>query len=106
MLRAAAGLDVVVWGTRDGGAAMPAPDGSWCAIAVTNFAVRASDGRAAVDGILRADGAGFALDVTRGSRIALSGVPASLRTMVGARVFWVGPPDRAPTAYGVLAPPR
>lgn len=105
-LRAAAGLHVVVWGTRANGAAMPAPDGSWCAFDVTEFAVRASDGRPALDGILRADGAGHALEVTRGARVPLTGVPATLRAMTGARIFWVGPTDRAPAAYGVLAQPR
>jgi hypothetical protein len=105
-LHAAAGLDVVVWGTRDDAGAAPMPAGGWCALAVQEFAVRGSAGLAATDGILRADGAGFALDVTRGARVPLANVPASLRPSIGARIFWVGPLDRAPAAYGVLSPPR
>lgn len=105
-LHAAAGLDVVVWGARDDAGAAPMPTGAWCALAVQEFAVRGSAGLAATDGILRADGAGFALDVTRGARVPLTNVPAVLRPKIGARIFWVGPLDRAPAAYGVLSPPR
>lgn len=107
-LHAAAGLDVVVWGARDdaGAAPMPAPAGGWCALAVQEFAVRGSAGLAATDGILRADGTGFVLEVTRGARAPLANVPAVLRPKLGARIFWVGPLDRVPAAYGVLSPPR
>ncbi len=103
---ALAGLEVTLWGAQSN-AAPPMVPGTSCAVHATRFAVRAADGVPAVDGILRRDGAGFTLELARGDRRALRGVPAVLRAHVGARIFWAGPLDRAPAAYGVLAePPR
>ena len=65
--------------------------------------MRAVDGFAAADGMLRIDGSSYALE-TDGARRPLRDVPATLRTQVGARIYWAGPLDRAPAAYGVLAP--
>ena len=101
-LRAAQGLEVTAWGTRDDKSVMPTPQGVRCGLIVSHFAVRAADGNAAVDGILRAEGSGFVIEVSGGERRALTGVPAALRSQVGARIFWVGPLDRPPSAYGVI----
>jgi hypothetical protein len=100
---ALAGLEVTVWGARRAPAA-PLP-GVACAIAVERYAVRAVDGIAAMDGVLRIDGGAYALETADGVRHALTAVPSALRSAVGARIYWVGPLDRAPAAYGVLAPP-
>lgn len=97
-----AGLEVTLWGSR-GNATPPTLPGVSCAFSATHYAVRAADGVAAVDGILRGDGARFTLELASGERRALRGVPAVLRTRVGARIFWAGPLDRAPATYGVLA---
>jgi len=97
------GLEAVLWGIRSTAAAPPMP-GTPCTVDVAAFAVRAVDGIAAVDGVLRTDGASFALETAPGTRRPLREVPAALRTQVGARIFWAGPLDRAPAAYGVLVP--
>ena len=96
------GLEVTLWGRRDLTAATMLP-GVSCSFAATRYAVRAVDGIAAVDGMLRIAGSSYALE-TDGARRPLRDVPATLRTQVGARIYWAGPLDRAPAAYGVLAP--
>jgi hypothetical protein len=95
------GLEVTLWGSRSNGA-QPMMPGATCAFDVTRFAVRAVDGIAAVDGLLRSDGTSFALETADGARLPLRDVPPSLRASVGARIYWAGPTDRAPAAYGVL----
>lgn len=97
------GLDVALWGTRDRASATMIP-GVTCTIAVTRYAVRAVDGMAAVDGTLRIAGAAYVIETADGMRRPLRDVPAMLRTKVGARIYWAGPLDRAPAAYGVLVP--
>ncbi|MHB8839172.1 MAG: hypothetical protein ACYC7F_09500 [Gemmatimonadaceae bacterium] len=98
-----AGLEVTLWGTRTTTTAATAP-GVTCAFDVAAFAVRAVNGIPAADGILRAVGSGFALELASGERKTLASVPAVLRAQVGARIYWAGPLDRAPEAYGVLEP--
>jgi hypothetical protein len=69
---------------------------------VTRYAVRAVDGVSAVDGVLRFDHAAFTLELASGQRLPLRDVPPRMQDWVGQRVYWVGPTDRAPTAYGLL----
>lgn len=97
------GLDVALWGARDHTSATMLP-GVACTVMVTRYAVRAVDGVAAMDGVLRAQGDAYVLETANGKRRPLRDVPAALRAQVGARVYWAGPLDRAPEAYGVLAP--
>lgn len=100
------GLDVTLWGARDRTAATMLP-GVACTVTVARYAVRAVDGVAATDGMLRAQGDAYALETSDGTRRALRDLPAPLRAQVGARIYWAGPLDRAPAAYGVLvAAPR
>lgn len=100
-LRAAAGLEVMVEGARSGTSdVLPI---ATPAFTVRRFAVRAVDGVAAVDGTLARDGERLVLQFADGRRVALVAPPAAFQDLVGARVFWVGPLDRAPSAYGVLA---
>jgi hypothetical protein len=75
-----------------------------CTFAVARYAVRGVDGIAAADGVLRAQGDAYALEAADGTRLPLRHVPEPLRAQVGARIYWAGPLDRAPAAYGVLAP--
>lgn len=95
------GLDVALWGTRDRATATMLP-GVTCTLVVARYAVRAVDGVAAVDGILRAVGDAYALETADGKRRPLRDVPTALRTQAGARIYWAGSLDRAPAAYGVL----
>lgn len=104
-LAAIDGLDVTLWGTRGAAPPASAPSGS-CGFAVSRFAVRAVGGVPAVDGVLRVNNGLYALEVGPGDMRSLSALPATLKTQVGARVYWVGPLDRAPQAYGILAPAR
>ncbi|MDP1889610.1 MAG: hypothetical protein Q8K55_01855 [Gemmatimonadaceae bacterium] len=97
------GLEVELWGRRDDASATMIP-GVACTFAAARYAVRAVDGVAAVDGILRADGPASAIETADGVRRPLRDVPSLLRTQAGARIYWAGPLDRAPAAYGVLAP--
>ena len=96
------GLEVTLWGRRDLTSATMMP-GVSCSFAAERYAVRAVDGIAAVDGMLRIAGSSYAIE-TEGARRPLRDVPATLRTQVGARIYWAGPLDRAPAAYGVLTP--
>jgi hypothetical protein len=100
-----AGLEVTLWGALTN-SAPPMLPGATCAISATRYAVRAADGVPTVDGVLRADGARFWIEFASGERRALRDVPAVLRRRVGARIFWAGPLDRAPSAYGVLQEAR
>ena len=52
-LRAAQGLEVTAWGTRDDNSVMPTPQGTRCGFVVSRFAVRAAEGNAALPGLLR-----------------------------------------------------
>lgn len=99
------GLEVTLWGRRDLVSATMLP-GVACTLAVARYAVRAVDGIVAVDGALRADGASYALETADGVRRPLRDVPSTLRAHVGARIYWAGPLDQPPAAYGVLAPAR
>lgn len=100
-LRAAAGLEVMVRGVRRGPSdALPVPT---VAFAVGSFSVRAVDGTAAVDGVLGRDGTRLTLRLADGSRVTLAAPPTALQELVGARIYWAGPFDRPPRAYGLLA---
>ena len=99
-LRAAAGLEVAIAGRPVGADADRT-------LRVEHFVVRAADGTAAHDGILRDSPHGVVLERVDRTRTVLPAVPAALRDQIGARIFWVGPLDRFPVAYGILrAAPR
>jgi hypothetical protein len=72
---------------------------------VEAFAVHAVDGVPAVDGILLLGRDGFALRRADGTVTALPLAPSTLAPLAGARIYWAGPLDRPPVAYGVLTPP-
>jgi hypothetical protein len=98
------GLEVVFWGARrDGPTVIP---GVSCTFSAERYAVRAADGVAATDGVLRRSGNAFVMELQSGAFSPLRDVPPSLRAQVGARIWWAGPLDHAPAAYGVLQPVR
>lgn len=102
-LRSADGLEVALFGQ------FGPPSGvtmSTAGFVITRFAVRAADGDAAIDGVLERSGEGFVLRLADGARLPLASVPEPLRTATGMRIFWVGPLDSAPRAYGVLGAAR
>ena len=104
VLRAAAGLEVMVRGVvlaPDGGA-RPVARFSANEFAVREFVVRRVNGVVAVDGVLERAGAGFALRLADGRLLTLTDLPVTLRDRIGGRIWWAGPLDRAPNAYGIL----
>lgn len=92
------GLEVVVRGERQAGGGLPGGD----AFRVESFAVRASGGVPAWDGILVREGERYLLATGDGRRLPLEHVPAELRGRVGARVWISGVPGRFPDAFGII----
>lgn len=99
LLRALAGLEVMVEGVRGAGVPIPLRP----SFLVRAFLVRAADGIEAFDGVLARDGDAFVLLTRDGARHPLPFVPPALRTHVGARIYLAGPLTAAPSAYGVIA---
>lgn len=99
LLRALAGLEVMVEGVRGAGAPAPLRP----SLLVRAFVVRAADGIEAHDGVLARDGDTFVLLTRDGARHPLPFIPPALRTQVGARIYLAGPLSAAPSAYGVIA---
>ena len=95
LLNRLAGLEVVIWGQRVPGDRFQ----------VGRFAVRASSGVPALDGVLGRNGRSAYLVTADGRRHAIARLPQALEGLVGARVWLAGPLDRAPDSFGVIAPP-
>ena len=72
---------------------------------VERFAALNVAGSPVVDGFIRNDGGRLVLETTNG-RIPLGNPPATLRGMIGARVWIAGPLDTGPNSYGVIVPAR
>ena len=102
-LRAAVGLEIMVRGVVLATDPTARPDAQF---AVVRFVVRRADGVAAQDGVLERDGTGYALRMADDRRASLTDVPLALRERIGARIWWAGPLDRAPIAYGILTTQR
>ncbi len=102
VLRAASGLEVVVFGRIGAPDADPRATRQFTA---QRMVVRAADGIPAQDGVLERDGARFVLRLADDRRLALPAIPDALRAQAGARIWWAGPTNRAPSAYGVLRTP-
>lgn len=99
VLRAASGLEVVVFGRIGAPDADPRATRQFTA---QRMVVRAADGIPTQDGILEREGARFMLRLADNRRLALPAIPDALRAQAGARIWWAGPTDRPPSAYGVL----
>lgn len=102
-LRAASGLEIMVRGIVLAPERESRPSARFHAV---RFLVRRADGVAAQDGVLEREGSGFVLRLDDGRRAPLVVVPTTLRERIGARIWWAGPLDRAPIAYGVLTARR
>jgi hypothetical protein len=94
LLRAVVGLEVMVRGT-------PAPGG----LGVRDLQVRASNGVAAVDGVLARRSGAYVLVTRDRGTLPVAHLPEALRGMVGGRVWLAGPLDRPPDSFGVLSEP-
>lgn len=94
-LRRVSGLEVVVRGRHAGPRVFD----------VANFAVRASNGVPAVDGILDVENGIFFLRLADGSRANIAITPVPLRGEIGSRVYLVGPLTGAVTGFGVIKDP-
>jgi hypothetical protein len=103
-LAAAEGLEVMVEGRRTAERDLLVAPGGAAVFQVQRFAVRASDGVEARDGVLREIDGAWYLETAPGVRQPIVGLPAALRGQAGARVFLVGTSAQAPQAFGVLRP--
>lgn len=102
-LNRATGLEVSVAGVlTDERNVTASPRGAFV-FQVRHFFVRAADGQPAVDGVLNYQNGTYFLVAANGVRRDVPNLPNALRSEVGARVFLVGPLDRAPSAFGILA---
>jgi hypothetical protein len=103
LLRGLAGVEVMLSGTLTDEKDMTARPGGAPVFRVDSFEVRAVEGLAAHDGVLETSDGVMNLRLASGERLAVRYLPSSLRGLHGARVYLVGPLDRAPAAYGIIA---
>ncbi len=105
-LRAAQGLEVRVTGRLARLDPLTDDAGASARLHVVSFRVLSSDGIPAVDGILGVSATGAPVLRTEDGteRVILGPLPPAWFTAQGARVYWVGPLDAAPVAYGMLRP--
>jgi hypothetical protein len=95
-IRAASGAEVWVRGRRV----------SERSFEVASYAVRSVDGVPAVTGTLRAEGDRIVLVSDDDRRHRIANPPATLRELVGGRVWVSGDLSTGITAYGILRRPR
>lgn len=103
MLERAAGLEVSIAGVLTAERNMMASPRGAPVFEVRHFFVRAADGQPAVDGVLNSQNGEYFVISANGVRHNTPNLPAALRGQIGARIFLVGPLDRAPAAFGILA---
>lgn len=103
-LQAAEGLEIMAHGKALSERNPEAAPGGAAVFRVRRFVVRAADGVAARDGILREQQGRWVLEVASGETLPIVGLPAALASHAGARVFLVGPANQAPQAFGILRP--
>lgn len=104
LLERVTGLEIVVTGTLTAERDMQAAPRGAPVFDVRQFEVRASDGVAAVDGVVNVQDGKYSLVTPSGQRLNAPHLPAELRNQVGARVFLVGPLQQTATAYGIISP--
>ena len=102
-LERVSGLEVSVAGVLTAERNMTASPRGAPVFEVRHFFVRAADGQPAVDGVLTSQNGAYYLLSANGVRHDVPNLPAALRAQVGARIFLVGPLDRAPSAFGIIA---
>jgi hypothetical protein len=94
-LRRIAGLEVALSGS-------PSPGGEFM---VRDFTVLSADGQPALDGVLEHEGNTLYLR-TASRRVPLGNPPADFHSLVGARVWLTGSPERGPNTFGIITPAR
>ena len=102
LLRGLTGIEVVVRGRLTFECASDAGPRGARIFEMASFAVRAVGGVRAVDGILTRVDSGWRLVTPEGEQIAIAFLAPMLRLQEGARVYFVGPFDRAPSTYGII----
>ncbi len=106
-LRTLVGLEVTLAGTMTGDCVSEGGPRGARVFEMTQFAVRAMNGAAAVDGVLVREGESWLLATSDGRRQPIPVLPGSLAQQEGARVYFVGTLDGIISAYGVIkAVPR
>ena len=106
LLRSVAGLEVVLAGRRSEDRVLEAGPRGAVAFDLERFLVRAADGQPARDGVLGEDAGRYDLIAADGTRTPIVALPPALQSQVGARIYLVGPPDRAPSSYGIIRAAR
>lgn len=102
-LQRAEGLEVAVAGVLTNKRnAQASPRGAMI-FDVRHFFVRAADGQQAVDGVVTTQDGAYFLVAANGVRHNTPYLPNELRAKPGARVYLVGPLDRTPAGFGILA---
>ena len=71
---------------------------------VSSFRVVEVDGQQVIDGVVRQENAHLSVCPPSSACVALGNPPDALRTLVGARVWFGGPPATGPNTFGVIAP--
>jgi hypothetical protein len=103
VLQRLTGLEIEVQGERVPDRVLPGAAPGTMVLDVRAFAVRAANGVVAYDGIVGVQDGRFYLQLADGERLTVAAMPPALRDRVGARVFLVGPLDRAPIGYGIIS---
>jgi hypothetical protein len=103
LLARAVGVELVAFGRRTGTRNSAATPRGAVVFNATSFVVRAVDGVPATDGVVVSSGGVFSLRLADGRVVPAPMLPASLRRMVGARVWLAGALDATPQSYGVIA---
>ena len=94
-LRRVAGLEVVLRASSSSG-------GEWM---VRDFTVVSADGQPALDGVLEHEGSTLHLR-TADRRVPLGNPPHDFHSLIGARVWLTGDPERGPHTFGIITPAR
>ncbi len=102
LLRSLTGIEVVVRGRVTFDCAADAGPRGARIFELASFRVRAVGGVRAVDGILTRVDSGWRLVTLEGEQIAIAFLAPMMRLQEGARVYFVGPFDRAPSTYGII----
>lgn len=101
-LRRLTGLEVVVTGRRTGARDPMAGPRGLPVFEADRFAVRASDGIAAHDGVLLRQRDRWELLLDDGRRVPIAALPPSLASRVGKRVWLAGSLEGTPVSYGII----
>jgi len=103
LLRNVVGLEIMVEGRRTSERAAEGSPAGVPVFDVRRFVVRAANGVSAIDGTVISRGGAFSLRMADSSEVLMPALPASLKRVVGARVWVAGRVDAPAESYGVIA---